>query len=231
MKSRLKEILVHFFHTTDNKRFAHLAVAILLMIMLHPLVESGGTEGLVADFLFLIVFLMGISAAQTGKRHFVIAIVLGSLATIGRIQGRTGVNLGDTLLFESVAILFFAHVTWFVGWHIWSRRQQVDHEVLYAAICLYLVIGFLWSHIYLLMQMIDPASFHSDSASKLSRADFIYFSYTTLTTVGYGDILPSSRFARSFSIVEALSGQLYIAILISRLVSATKMPKDPTSTR
>ena len=223
----LNRIQNRLFGATDNKRFGALAVAILLMIMLRPFLESGGTEGLITDFLFLLVFLLGIRATKTGKKNFVVAVVLGCLAIIGRIHNRVGFDPSAIWLFEAGAALFFAHISWFVGWHIWFRRNQVDHEVIYAAICLYLLLGFLWTHIFVLMHLLDPSAFHSDSTLNLTRDEFFYFSYTTLTTVGYGDIVPASRMARSFSMVEALTGQLYIAILISRLVSTVQHRTGP----
>ena len=104
-------------------------------------------------------------------------------------------------------------------------REKISRDLIFGAICIYILIGIAWAQIYALIEIFIPTSFpHNfnllgprDATSQSEY--FIYFSFVTLTTLGYGDINPISSPARFFSILEALTGQLYIATAITRTVS------------
>ena len=82
----------------------------------------------------------------------------------------------------------------------------------------YILIGVLWAFFYILIEAAYPGSFNFAGA-KMDRLGFLYFSFVTLTTTGYGDVLPVSVQARSLAILEMLTGQLFIAMTVARLVS------------
>jgi hypothetical protein len=94
-----------------------------------------------------------------------------------------------------------------------------------GAIALYLLLGVIWAFVYILLELHAPGALVGDAASGLASIQSerlpsqIYFSFVTLTTLGYGDISPASPAARSFAILEALVGQIYIVAVIARLVS------------
>ncbi len=91
--------------------------------------------------------------------------------------------------------------------------------MLSASICVYLLIGLTWATLYVIINMLYPGSFaDTDGTIVNSGADFLFFSYVTLTTVGYGDIHAVTDQARSLASLEALSGQLYLTIMVARLV-------------
>ena len=101
------------------------------------------------------------------------------------------------------------------------QDEQITTDKIFGAICVYLLIGLLWAFLYGVIEAIFPGSFSFGQdvlfdPSKYSH--FIYYSFTTLTTLGYGDIIPLSAPAQSCSTLEAITGQLYVAILIARLV-------------
>jgi hypothetical protein len=83
----------------------------------------------------------------------------------------------------------------------------------------YLLIGLTWAALYILIEYVNPGSF-IDTSTKIpiNAPRFLFFSYVTLTTTGYGTLLPVSDPARSLALVEAIFGQLYLAILVARLV-------------
>lgn len=82
----------------------------------------------------------------------------------------------------------------------------------------YLMLGFTWSSVYLLTERLVPGSFVSANGGTVDQFDLLYFSFVTLTTLGYGDILPATDHARSFAILEAVVGSFYMVVLIARLV-------------
>ena len=95
------------------------------------------------------------------------------------------------------------------------RRGCVDGEKIAAAVSAYLLIGLIWRDLYLLIDYLIPGSFNS---TPLNATQSLYYSYTTLSTLGYGDILPASGPAQALAFTEAIVGQLYLTILVARLV-------------
>ena len=107
----------------------------------------------------------------------------------------------------------------------------MNSEVLCASIAAYFSFGLIWALAYHLIASLNPAAFAINvsqlpSQSMNGFASF-YFSFTTLTTLGYGDIIPVSKGARMLAALEAMTGTLYVAILIARLVALYSSPNSP----
>jgi len=100
--------------------------------------------------------------------------------------------------------------------------DEITGNNIMGSICIFLLLGFIWAIFYLLATEITPTSFSGIELTtwKQNLPDFIYFSYVTLTTLGYGDILPVSPLARFLVYIEAIVGVFYMAIVVSSLVSA-----------
>jgi len=99
------------------------------------------------------------------------------------------------------------------------RSEGVNLEIIYAAILLYLLAALLWAFVYTFLELVDPASFNID----LSRPQgyfhvFQYFSFVTITTLGYGDITPVTEVAKAITVLEAVAGQLYLVVAVAWLV-------------
>jgi hypothetical protein len=99
------------------------------------------------------------------------------------------------------------------------RAPRVTGQVLEAGISTYLVFGLVWTMAYMLVGQLIPGAFaFSAPGQSMDSANALYYSFVTLTTMGYGDILPVSRTARMLAIMEATTGVLYMSVLIARLV-------------
>jgi voltage-gated potassium channel len=103
------------------------------------------------------------------------------------------------------------------------RGGPVNADKIYGAICVYMLIGYAWTFIYALLDEIEPGSFGilagvgpNDYAGRVMYLR--YFSYITLATVGFGDVVPHTPTARTFVVLEAIVGQFYLVALIGRLV-------------
>lgn len=96
------------------------------------------------------------------------------------------------------------------------RRPVVDLETLYGALCVYFLIGMLFSDLYI---AVDAFALDPIFGRVVPREDYSYFSFVTLTTLGYGDIVATSDVARRFAVVEAMAGQIFLATVVARLVS------------
>ena len=116
-------------------------------------------------------------------------------------------------LFAAAAALRFA-----------MRATEVDAEHLYAALSAYLLAGIFFAVSYWALEQIVPGTFVG--GGNFSRMSAIYFSFVTLATLGYGDIVPRSDIARGLAIVEGVGGQLFLAVLVARLVSLYVRRRD-----
>jgi len=167
-------------------------------------------------------------------------VLLSALLAIGgRLRTLVGVVLvapalvGEWLVYWRPDLPFFVVIRvsglLFIGFMVLEflrfivRAPRVDFEVLCAGIATYLMLGLLWSFAYIIVDQLVPNSFvfTVGSASNHSMKGFnaLYFSFTTLSTVGYGDIVPVSGLARMLAMVEAVFGMFYVTLLIARLVS------------
>jgi hypothetical protein len=115
-------------------------------------------------------------------------------------------------------LLFYAYTTVVILLHVLKDRE-VTADTLCGAVCVYLLMGMTWMMAYVLLEGTQPGSFASPETA-LNWSDLLYYSFATLTTVGYGDVAPLTSKARSLSFLEAVFGVLYVAVLISRLVGA-----------
>jgi voltage-gated potassium channel len=103
--------------------------------------------------------------------------------------------------------------------------KRVTLDTISAAICAYLLMGLAWAFLFAVVAMEHPGSFsrallvHSGASQMFLSNNFFYYSFVCLTTTGFGDIAPTSDAARALSILESVTGQMYLAILIARLVS------------
>lgn len=118
-------------------------------------------------------------------------------------------------------ILFFAFSAVVIFLFV-LRSVEVSKDVLYGAVCVYILIGGMWFAIYALLYSVQPGSFYAAAAVSadgiLGWSDFLYYSFATLTTLGYGEIVPVTSHARSLAMLEAIIGVLYLAVIIGRLV-------------
>jgi hypothetical protein len=125
--------------------------------------------------------------------------------------GHDAQYLGADWIARSGDRLAFRH-----AWH----KDRCRH--LYAALSAYLLAGIYFGLLYWLFEQVRPGTFVT--ATKLSRPDAIYFSFVTLATLGYGDIVPRTDVARGLAVIEGVGGQLFLAVLVARLLSLYSRP-------
>jgi voltage-gated potassium channel len=210
--------------TSDLYRWRHLAllISILLVFTISPLLVTFRHGVLILNVIGAMVVLAGAYTLSERKHLFTIAIVLSVISIIATwllvvFQQHWAVVLAHTCI---IVLVFFFAVT-ILGYVLRSGRVTADR--IFAAICVYMLIGYGWAFVYALLDEIFPGSFAA--LAEAGRNDythrvmqFRYFSFMTLTTVGYGDVLPRSETARTLAALEAVMGQIYLAVLVARLV-------------
>ncbi len=209
------------FWQTERGLSALLVSLVLALFVGAPLVAMGVAGKFLFDAFFTLLLLSGV-AAVSQRRLLSFGVSAVALATVAvRWTGhlRPGSALGvwdDTLSIASLSIL-----TVLVLMQVFRDGPITSYRI-QGAIAVYLLLGLIWTSVYELLYRTLPGAFHfaaEDTSALLNMHGLVYYSFVTLTTVGYGDITPVHPLARSLAMGEALCGQLYPAILIARLVS------------
>jgi hypothetical protein len=198
-------------------RFFLLLVTILLMFIIRPLVESRSLAGFVFDLTISLVLVSGVFAVSRKRSSVWIALML-VVPAVGLTWLEYGVSIPNARLWELVlGIAFFVYAGVCILEFIFSQRE-VTSEVISGAICVFFLMGMFWAYVYAIVEMFTPGAFQGDLSTGKHSGDFFYFSYTTLTTLGYGDVTPVFQTAKNLAMLEAISGQMYLAVIIARLV-------------
>ena len=181
---------------------------------------------------FSLVLLAGVVAVADSKRVLVIAIVLAIPAIAGRWINHFRPDLIPPAVFLVAGLILIAFVVGNLLLFVF-RAPSVNTEVLCASISAYLMLGLMWTMAYWLVDQLTPGgafSFNTNAGTRsINGFTGFYFSFITLSTVGYGDITPVSRMARWLAAMEAMTGLLYMTVLIARLVSLYSTPKSRDS--
>ena len=215
------------------RRFSavELLIALALLFFLFPFVEDVKGGDLIVSLLLSLVLLSGVLAVAHRKGVLLTALVLAIPAIAGRWINHFWPDVVRPAVFLTAALLLTAFVVVNLLRFV-LRAPSVNVEVLCASISAYLMLGLMWTMAYWLVDQLTPGAFSfNTNAGKQSMNGFnaFYFSFITLSTVGYGDITPVSRIARWLAAMEAMTGLLYVAVLIARLVALYSIPKSDES--
>ena len=201
---------------------SYFLAALILNILISPFIDSLRSADLVETMLMTLVLLVAVLSIA-GRWRALVGIVLVAPAVIGEWLNYWWP--GEMLIYvvtRAAGLLFIGFVVVELLRFI-VDAPRVNAEVLCAAVAGFLLSGFAWSLAYNLLDRLDPNSFvftfSSKSGFHMNGFTSVYFSFITLSTVGYGDIVPASGVARMLAMVEAMFGMFYMAMLIARLVS------------
>ncbi len=193
--------------------------ALVLMLVATPFVQGFKEGQLYETVLFTLVMCTGLIASGSCHR---LAFALVSFALAATWLNQLWPQKCPALTFILPAIAFLGVVTASLLRFI-LRAKRVDANVLCAGISVYLILGLLWGLAYTFVAQVNPSAFsfnpRSGTAAVMSGFTAIYFSFTTLMTVGYGDITPVADVARMLAMLEAMTGTLFVGVMIARLVS------------
>ncbi|MGH7788752.1 MAG: potassium channel family protein [Candidatus Binatia bacterium] len=230
------------------RRHTALLVMLVLACSVRPLLGEGGGGPIVFSLAVVALLLVALYATQVDELVGDRAMLIGQR----RRRSMIGWGLAIPAIVERVVMLFhpsprisfigslswlafFAFITW-SEWRIVLKQKEVTSETISMAIAVYLLIGLTWGLVYIVIFQFQPQAFSfGGSTMPVTAATdhqgalfpvFIYFSLTTLSTIGFGDIVPLTLQARYAAVAEGITGQFFLAILVARLVGMQMMTQS-----
>jgi hypothetical protein len=228
-----------------NRRYSLLLVTLFLLFVLHPLLHEFALGQWVYDALFTLLFVAAFLFLFRRIRYRFASVLLGAPTVVAIWTGYVVPGIPAVPL--TVAFHLFA--TLFLGLAV-AAILQATHEAntisadtLAGAFCGYVLVGVVFAHLYSIVDAVVPGSFvaQAELAARVPMSEhrrylLSYYSFMTLTTVGYGDVIPATAPARSLACLEALLGQFYIAVVMAELIGlkvsqpAATPPRGPDDT-
>jgi len=211
-----------------SKRYYALLSSLVGLIFLAPLVDHHIFSRVVIGVLLIISLIIATQSVQRTMRFDVKLCLLAVFASLLWVMTFWVATFPFNTIYFKIAslgavLVFFVIIGSNILQDVLSGRVNANR--ICGSICVLVLIGFCFSMIHMMIHICDPQAYKDNSSTSAipitgheSYPLFGYFSFCTLTTVGYGDVVPISRLARCTSCLEALIGQLYLVILISRLV-------------
>ena len=206
---------------SDHSLAALLFFLVVYGFFVYPLAGEDGKSEPLAAASFSIVLILGVMATTKHKGARTGMVLLAALALASHWLHFFVREHALHVVSAAAAILFFGMLAGLITARVF-RAGNINIFRIYGAIAVYVVLGILWGEIYVLLYLVEPAAFYFDPATQRGEppiSELVYFSFTTLTTLGVGDIIPVDPVARSMATLEALVGQIYPAVLLARLVT------------
>ena len=204
-------------------RFALLFFFLLASIVVYPYAENSGVGFYAFRIVGLAVILLTVHAVAFSRGVLAVVIVLAIFSTLQHVILPIHAGGIFPLIARSLSLVFDLLVITLIFVHVF-QTDKPDSETIFGALCVYVLLGFTFAGIYSTIYSVARDAFVLPASANLhiapDRFDFIYYSFGTLTESGAPGITAVAPVARSVSLLEAISGILYLAVLISRLLSA-----------
>jgi Ion channel len=196
-------------------------VLFLALLLLDPLVPASLT-----NLPFVIIGVAGawiLSDRESLSRKVILfstvaVIVLVACARLLPIAVDQAARVPIGLLFLVFILILYTYCAVQIL-QVLLKANDVTHNLIISAVNLYIILGMFWAHIYTVLNWFRPESFALNVPQRDSATHFVYFSFVTLASLGYGDIAPKTEFAQRLAIIEVIMGQFYIAVVVAYLMS------------
>ena len=201
-----------------ENRFNYLLVSLIALLIIGPIVEMLNISFPIGAVIFLIVIILTMRSVLENKKVFYIQVGLAILAFVFTIMGQ---GLLTNKLFGIVGsfiyIVFIAGAIFVLIKRLLTEKI-ITVDTIKEGVCVYFLMGVLWTLLYTVIYAFDNTTFSFVGAGMPDYHFFSYYSFTALTTLGFGDITPINPLARNLTILESVFGQLFLTVFIARLV-------------
>jgi hypothetical protein len=197
-----------------NSRFIYIILAIMLVLLVDPFIRPYGLVGHLLSTIFVAMIPLSSALAVTEDRKKAITIffIAAPFVIIDSLNFYFDSHLLMVIAMGFATFLYLYIVLLLVK--ILLTIKTVTADMIFCAISIYLLIGMMWAGVYTVVEGISPGSF----AGASEAVDLIYFSFVTLTTVGFGDVVPVSVLGKRLAVFEAAMGSIYMAVIVAMIV-------------
>ncbi|MFC2167155.1 potassium channel family protein [Acidobacteriota bacterium] len=203
-----------------TNRFLFLLIALVILLVGYPYMPDNQFGAFLGGMTSLLLLVAAIFAVRTHKHALLGACVLALTVIVLSVWAFISGVRGNPLV-EASFFLFYALITTVIFVEV-IRERDVTRNILIGIVCVYLLIGTAFATLYDFVETIFPGSFQFNTINAADTPmrwrNLLYYSFTTLTTTGYGDVTPSSTQAQSLSIIEGIIGVLFVAVFVARLI-------------
>lgn len=221
------------FHPIQGK-VVYLLALVALLQFIYPITANGSTlTTIIYQLLYFSLIIVGIVLGRDSRRHVLILAGSGLAFLLSGVLYALNDQATWALLLTYGTILPFQILVILMLMRFIFATRAVNRDVIYAAIAVYLLLGAVFVPVYGIIETLAPGAYVDTmvpSGQLLPWQHFLYYSYATLTTLGYGDVLPASMWARSAASLEAVLGVIYLTVIMARLVGLYAQERhDPSA--
>jgi len=203
-----------------RRRYTTLFYTLVLTMLASPIIAGIGWRGALIESLLAVNLIAAVMPLSAGRSREYLLTAMAALWLARPLTAWLGHPMLSKMTLAAWTLIGLLAAAGAL--HFAMRATRVDAEHLFAALSAYLLAGIYFGLLYWAVEQIHPGTF---APPNLSRTGAIYFSFVTLATLGYGDIVPRADVARGLAVVEGVGGQLFLAVLIARLLSLYSGPK------
>jgi hypothetical protein len=202
-------------------KYTHLLIAFLVLFLAGPIVSKIDIQIQLLPCFFVVVIILALRAICLRRLIYYtcVFVVLVAFLLHGLVGSETFQYHKQTIMVLSNSIhafFIFVSISFFIL-HVFSEKE-VTFDTIQGGISIYLLIGIFWAFIYSINATTNSGAFDIDINENSTIFLFLYYSFTTLTTLGYGDMVPKSEWTMVLSTLEVLTGQIFLVVFIARLV-------------
>jgi len=212
-----------------RNRYTVLLIFTVALMAVVPFIAGDDLAIFSMKLVLSVILLFGIYAGRRMPIDLILGGALGIPVLVGRWIPQYSTDIRVFLAIDILTAVFLLYITVMILNQVFTARR-VTLDTIAGAGCAYLLVGLAWAFVYRAMFVINPHSFvfasgsfahifEDHARSEPQLMNFAYYSFATLTTTGFGDVTPAMGNSRAISVLEAVAGQFFIAILIARLVS------------
>lgn len=211
----------HTRYRGTSNRFGLLLAVFIMQLLTTPLFEGSMAAGYVGDLLFYLIIAAAAYSLRK-SRFFKLTIVLGACTILGESSSYFTDSKNILIASTFMSCAFLGLVTFLIASAV-ARQQKISADTILGGLCVYILLGIFWTILFVNIELLSPGSFsfgvHGQPKDMPTLYKLMFFySYVTLLTIGYGDVVALSGMAQTLTILEGLIGQFYLIFFMASLV-------------
>ncbi|HZQ69356.1 MAG TPA: ion channel [Terriglobales bacterium] len=207
---------------SKRSKFSYLFATLISLIVLFPYLAQPGLSTVIFRLLSALAFVAAVYAVSDKRTQWITGLLLAIPTAVLNTWLAFHPSSSSLEVPSLVSTLIFLGFTLVTLLRAVLSTETVTRDTIYGALSVYLLMAFVWGIAYLLLETLQPGGLSMDITRhpnhKVDWFDCMFYSFVTLTSLGYGDMVPISAQCRSLSVLEAVSGIMYVAVLVARLV-------------